>query len=114
MTQSAQEILDQAKASAAPKSASGKRNKPDQAIETSLALAADTQYQNGVAMVERIAQQSFYRGIQDKVTQLIEASDLGDEQLEAIATKFQKAASKRLQPAQSLILPASAWLEGDE
>lgn len=112
---SPEEELRQAKANASsePK-ANSKKAKPSQSIESSLALAADTQYQNGFAMVERIGQQSFYRGVEDAVSNLLEASDLGDEQLEAIAAKFQNAASKRWLPSQNLILPASAWLEDDE
>lgn len=113
----AEEELRQTEANAATNDSSSSRSrskKPDAKIEKSLALAADTQYQNGVAMVERIGQQSFYRGVEDAVSNLLEASDLGDEQLDAIAAKFQKAASLRSQPTQSLILPASAWLEDDE
>jgi hypothetical protein len=110
---SAQEYLNQVEATheAKPKS---KKAKSSESLESSLAIAADTQYANGAAMVERIAQQSFYRGVEDAVSNLLEASDLGEEQLEAIAAKFQNAASKRLQSTQNLILPASAWLEGDD
>ena len=113
MTQTAEEIINQAKA-ANTSNTQSKKAKSSQSLESSLAIAADTQYANGAAMVERIAQQSFYRGVEDAVSNLLEASDLGDEQLEAIAAKFQNAASKRLQPTQNLILPASAWLEEDE
>lgn len=113
----AEEELRQTEANAATNDSSSSRSrskKPDAKIEKSLALAADTQYQNGAAMVERIAQQSFYRGVEDAVTRLIDSSTLAENDLDAIAAKFQKAASLRSQPTQSLILPASAWLEDDE
>lgn len=107
------EELKQVEANAAdiPTPNRSRAKKPDSKIEKSLALAADTQYRNGIAMVEAIGQQSFYRGIEDAIAKLVHSSDLSDQQLDAIATKFQQEASNRLQSTEVLALPASVWLD---
>ena len=114
MTQTAEEILRQAEANhqSSPKSGKGKKAQSNKDIESSLAIVADSQYQNGVALARQVGQQSFLQGIEDEVSSMIDSQDLDDDQVKAIASKFQNLASKRLKPQsrQPLILPASAWL----
>lgn len=110
----------QAKAAEAAQTATKTRQKtesqqPDKNIESSLALVADTQYQNGFALVRRVGQNSFMQGIQDGLEQLIDGLEMDGDQLDAIAAKFQAKASNSLKgERQPLILPASAWLQDDE
>jgi hypothetical protein len=113
----AEQIIADAKANrpASPNSNSKKKGN-QKGIESSLAIAADTQYQNGVALARKVGEQSFLQGIEDEIENMIDAQDLDDDQVNAIAAKFQTAASKRLKPQsrQPLILPAAAWLIGED
>lgn len=114
MTQTAEELLKQGKVNqqGSPKSENGKPKKSNKDIESSLAIVAEAQYQNGLTLANRVGEQSFLKGIIDGVENLINAQDLDDNEVSAIAEKFQNLASKRLkgQSRQPLVLPASAWL----
>jgi hypothetical protein len=91
------------------------KSKVDQkGIESSLAIVAETQYQNGVVLTRKVGEQSFLKGIEDELETMIEAGNMDDDQLSAIATKFQNVASKRLADRSPLFLPPSAWLEDDD
>jgi hypothetical protein len=116
MTQTPEEVLSQAKANAQPNANTSKpKKKVDQkGIERSLAIVAETQYQNGVALTRKVGEQSFLKGIEDELDSMIEAGNMDDDQLSAIATKFQNVASKRLADRSPLFLPSSAWLEEDD
>jgi uncharacterized coiled-coil protein SlyX len=89
---------------------SKKRNVDQKGIESSLAIVAETQYQNGVALTRMVGEQSFLKGINDELEAMIEVGDIDDDQLNAIAAKFQDKASKRLADRSPLILPPSFWL----
>ncbi len=117
MTQTAEQVIAEAKAAKANSQSSpngSKKKKVDQkGIESSLAIVAETQYQNGVALTRKVGEQSFLKGIEDELESMIEAGNMDEDQLSAIATKFQNVASKRLADRSPLFLPASAWLEED-
>lgn len=114
MTQTAEDLLKQGKVNqqGSPKPENGKPKKSNKDIESSLAIVAEAQYQNGLTLANRVGEQSFLKGIIDGVENLINAQDLDDNEVSAIAEKFQNLASKRLkgQSRQPLVLPASAWL----
>jgi hypothetical protein len=110
MTEAERRVAE-AKANAASKPRD-RKPQPNKDLESSLALAADAQYQNGVDLVKRIGEQSFIRGVSDTVDKLISSSSMSEDQLTAIAEKFQNAASKS--SSATLFLPVAAWLDTDD
>lgn len=117
MTEAEQIIADaKAKAAAEGKPSKGKKTNTvsQKGIESSLAIVAETQYQNGVALTRKVGEQSFLKGIEDELETMLEAGDMDDFQLSAIAAKFQEKASKRLNDRTPLILPAAQWCAWEE
>jgi hypothetical protein len=113
MTQTAEEVLAQAKQNAKSDQPIGNRKKgktkADTNLESALATVNDTQYQNGLKLVQQIGEQGFMKGIADGVENYL-AQNLDDSQFSAIADRIQSMSTKRLAASAPLTLPAAAFL----